>query len=54
MGGAESSSKYGGMVVQLDSPFFISGSQVTGRISVMINQPYPALRLKLKVEGKEY
>ena len=54
MGGAESSSKYGGMWVQVDSPFYISGSQVTGKISVMISQPYPALRLKLRVEGREY
>ena len=53
MGAEESNNKYGGMVVHLDSPFCISGSQVTGKICIKINQPFPAQKLKLKVEGKE-
>ena len=54
MGGTESNNRYGGMVVQTDAPFYISGTQVTGKINVQIDQEFPAERLKLKVQGTEY
>lgn len=53
MGGNESSSKYGGMVIQTDQQYYISGSQITGRIYVQIHEPYPARKLKLQIKGKE-
>ena len=48
------STRYGIMVVQTDAPFYISGSQVTGKINVVIKEAYPAHKLKLRIEGKEY
>ena len=51
--GGEYSSQYGGMFIQTDLPYCISGTVVTGKIYVQINQQYPAYKLKLKIKGKE-
>ena len=53
MGAENSHNKNGGMFIQTDHPYCISGSTVTGNIYVQINQQYPAHKLKLKIKGKE-
>ncbi|CAI2367408.1 unnamed protein product [Moneuplotes crassus] len=51
--GNGSSSKYGGLVIQTDQAYCVSGQPVTGKIGVQINEPFPAKKLKIKVKGKE-
>ena len=47
------SSKYGGMAIQTDHPYCVSGQAVTGKICIQINENFPAKKLKIKVKGKE-
>lgn len=53
MGLNESKSKYGGMVIQTDKQYYVSGHEVTGKIYVLINETYPAKWLKLRIRGME-
>lgn len=52
MGSQGSKSKYGGVAIQTDSAFAISGQPVTGKIFVQIDQYFPAKKLKIKIKGK--
>ena len=53
MGQSNTQSEYGGMYIQTDLPYCISGSTVTGKIYIQIYKQFPAERLILKIEGKE-
>lgn len=51
--GSGQSSGYGGVYIQTDLPYCISGTMVTGKIYVQINQMVPAVKLDLEIKGKE-
>jgi hypothetical protein len=51
MGSQGSKSKYGGVAIQTDSAYAISGQPVTGQIFVQIDQYFPAKKLKIKIKG---
>ena len=53
MGNQGSKSEYGGICVQMDHAYCVSGQAVTGRIHVQIDKPFPAKKLVIKIKGKE-
>lgn len=53
MGQSESKSEYGGMFIQTDLPYCVSGTNITGKIYIQIYKQFPVERLILKIKGKE-
>lgn len=52
-GQSDSPSKYGGIVIQTDQPYCVSGEAISGNIAIQINIPFPARKLNIELKGKE-
>lgn len=44
---------YGSIYVKPDHPHYYAGENMTRRIYLQINMPYPGLSVKLKIKGTE-
>lgn len=45
------SSKYGGIVVQTDQPYYLAGGVVSGHVFINCSSPFEGTQLVLAIEG---
>lgn len=55
MGNLDSRAKFehGKILLSYDQPYFVAGSELTGKVYLELDQPYPATSLNIELKGKE-